>query len=420
MLLSKARELREERMKLVKSAHALLEAEKNITGETRSKFDQMMKDADGMKADIDRFEMVEAAIEDRGAAPPNGRPGGASDPAREKEERHRKLFRSYLINGMGGMDFEDRMALQKEYRDLGTGGGNALQGTGAGYFVPVGFVNDVEQAMKYFGPMLDVATVMPTASGQPMPYPTDNDTSNSGEQIGENVQVTAQDVTISAVQFGAYKFSTKMIKVSLELLQDSAFDIESYLKEKFAVRLGRIVNTKTTIGAGSGSGTINGIITAAAAGPMAVGSSTNDGGSGTAANSIGSDDLIELEHSIDIMYRRDAKYMMHDSTLKFLKKLKDKYGRPLWLPGLAVREPDTINGYGYAVNNDMDTIATTKKTVAFGNLKKYVIRQVKELSVMRLDERYADFGQVAFIGFARYDGNLVDAGTNPVKYLVQG
>jgi len=414
MLLSKARELREQRMKLNKDAHALLAGE--ITAETRAKFDQMMADADLLKADIDRFERVE--VEER-TAPPNGRPGAAGDPAKEREERHKKLFRSYLIHGMQGMDFEDRAALQREYRDLGTGGGNALQGTGAGYFVPVGFVDEVEMALKYYGPMLDVATIMTTASGQPMPYPTDNDTSNTGEQVGEGAQVATQDVTISAVQFGAYKFSTKMIKVSLELLQDSAFDIESYLKEKFAIRLGRIINNKTTVGAGSGSSTINGIVTAATAGPIATGAATNDGGSETGATSIGSDDLLELEHSVDILYRRDAMYMMHDSTLKVIKKVKDKYGRPLWMPGLAVREPDTINGYKYAINNDMATVAANAKTVLFGALKKYVIRQVKELSVMRLDERFADYGQVAFIGFARYDGNLVDAGTNPVKYLVQ-
>lgn len=417
MLLSKARELREERMKLVQSAHALLNGEKQITAETRAKFDQMMQDADSMKADIDRFEKAEAAVEGRSGAPPSGRVDGAPDPAKEREERHKKLFRSYLIHGMQGMDFEDRAALQREYRDLGTGGGNALQGTGAGYFVPVGFVDEVEMALKYYGPMLDVATIMTTASGQPMPYPTDNDTSNTGEQVGEGAQVTTQDVTISAVQFGAYKFSTKMIKVSLELLQDSAFDIESYLKEKFAIRLGRIINNKTTVG--GGSTTINGIVPASTLGATATGAATNDGTTATGGTSIGSDDLFELEHSVDILYRRDAMYMMHDSTLKTIKKVKDKYGRPLWMPGLAVREPDTINGYKYAINNDMATVAVNAKTVLFGALKKYVIRQVKELSVMRLDERFADYGQVAFIGFARYDGNLVDAGTNPVKYLVQ-
>jgi HK97 family phage major capsid protein len=95
----------------------------------------------------------------------------------------------------------------------------------------------------------------------------------------------------------------------------------------------------------------------------------------------------------------------------------------LWLPGIAVAAPDTILGYKYSINNDMDTLAQTspvsdRKTVAFGDLSKYVIRHVKELAVIRLVERFADYGQVAFLGFARYDGALLDAGTHPVKYLL--
>ncbi len=217
--------------------------------------------------------------------------------------------------------------------------------------------------------------------------------------------------------FGAYKYSTKMVKVSIELLQDSAFDLESFLKDQFAIRIGRILNNHFTVGTGTNQP--KGILVAATAGPVAGGSSGNDGGSETGGTSIGSDDLIELEHSIDPLYRRGAKYMMHDSTLKQIKKLKDKYGRPLWLPGLAVNDPDTINGYGYSINNDLPAIAVNAKTVLFGKLDKYIIRRVKELSVLRLVERYADYGQVAFIGFARYDGNLLDAGTHPVKYLTQ-
>lgn len=414
MQLIKARELREKRKKLVTDAHAFLESTE-LTAESRAKFDAMMAESDTMKKDIDRMEAIDVQMEEQRS----GRPPVDGEDATQtgaRQERHKKLFRNYLVNGMNGMAVEER----QEFRDMGTGGGNALQGTGAGYFVPVGFANTFEDALKYYGPMLEVATVMKTASGQPMPYPTENDTTNAGEQVGEGAQVTEGDVSISAVQFGAYKFSTKMVKVSLELLQDSAFDIEKWLADRFAIRMARIVNTKTTTGAGAGSQTINGIVTASVFGATAIGSSGNDGGAGTAANSIGSDDLIEVEHSVDILYRRDSKYMMHDSTLKFIKKIKDKYGRPLWLPGLATREPDTINGYGYAVNNDMATIATGQKTVLFGNMKKYLIRQVKELSIMRLDERYADYGQVAFIGFARFDGNLIDAGTNPVKYLIQG
>ena len=342
--------------------------------------------------------------------------------------------RAYLINGDANLSPEMRELLNgkragfrnlgvrsiretAEFRDMGTGGGNALQGTGGGYFVPVGFVDEVDEAMKWYGDMLRSSTIMPTATGQPLPWPNDNDTTNTGELVGEGVQVTEGDVNLGNVVFGAYKYSTKMVKVSLELLQDSAFDLESYCKEKFAIRIGRILNTHTTTGTGTNQP--KGIITAATAGPTATGAASNDGGAETGGTSIGSDDLIELEHSVDKAYRRGAAYMAHDSTIKSLKKLKDKYGRPLWLPGLAVQAPDTINGYEYFTNNDMATIAVNAKTVLFGQLKKYVIREVKELAMLRLNERFADFGQVAFIGFARYDGNLLDAGTHPVKYLVQ-
>jgi hypothetical protein len=124
-------------------------------------------------------------------------------------------FRGFLMNS--NMEFSDR-----EKRDMGIGT-LAL----GGYFVPQGFVYSVEEAMKYFGPMLITSELMDTATGQTLPYPTDNDTTVSGEIVGEGKQVSDADVALGRVLFGAYKFSTKLIKLSLELLQDSAFDMES-------------------------------------------------------------------------------------------------------------------------------------------------------------------------------------------------
>lgn len=428
--LSKARQMREDRKKVVTDAQGLIGPKGFANQEDRQKFDLMMKDADKMLEDIERIEKVEAAEAEIRTAPPEGRPG--SNPTEDPEadqKKYRSAFRSYLKNGFQRSQFERGVTSEerdillkfqdKETRDMGTGGGNALQGSGGGFFVPVGFVNDVEIALKFYGEMLQVATILPTDTGQPLPYPTANDTGVTGELVGENQQVTTNDVTLGNIVFNAYKYSTKMVKVSLELLQDSAFDLEMFLKDQFAIRLGRILNTHFTTGLGSGSSQPNGIITASVSGATAAGSATNDGSGATGANSIGSDDLVSLEHSVDRLYRRGARWMMHDSTLKAIKQLKDKYGRPLWLPGLAVNSPDTILQYPYNINNDMDTIATTKKTVLFGQLDKYMVRRVKDLSIIRLVERFADFGQVAFVGFARYDGNLLDAGTHPVKFLTQ-
>jgi HK97 family phage major capsid protein len=138
------------------------------------------------------------------------------------------------------------------------------------------------------------------------------------------------------------------------------------------------------------------------------------------------DDLIDLEHSVDPAYRQTAKFMMHDSTLKVIKKLKDTSGRPIFLPGgnanlgggLVTGTPDTILGYPIQINQSMAVLGTTVKSILFGALDKYLIRDVRGIELLRLDERFAEFGQVAFLAFARYDGNLLNAGTNPVKYFI--
>jgi HK97 family phage major capsid protein len=111
--------------------------------------------------------------------------------------------------------------------------------------------------------------------------------------------------------------------------------------------------------------------------------------------------------------------MLNDTSLKVIKQLLDKYGRPIWVPGLAVNAPDTILGYPYVINQAMASpvASTNPTTMLFGDMQKYIIRKVKDMSVLRLNERYADFGQVGFISFMRIDGNLVGAGTHPINAL---
>lgn len=374
----------------------------------------------------------------------------------EMEERYWEAFRQHsiaVLRGDAGLcPAEDRAIMLgqvEEFRLLGIGDGKFNltdrerrdMGIGTnslgGYFVPRGFVYEIEEAMKWYGSMLLSSDIMDTATGQPLPYPTDNDTTNTGEIVGEGKQVSGADVVISNIVFGAEKFSTKMVKASLELLQDSAFDIPSYLRKKFAVRLGRILNTKFTVGNGNSAnpveptGLVTAVVAACAAaalasagvvygqGLLAAGSGGNTGGAETGGTSIGSQDLTDLEHTVDPSYRPGASYMFHDQTLRSIKRLLDKYGHPLWKQSMAAGEPDRLNAYPYWINNDMATIAVNAKTVLFGDMKKYLIRRVKELGVITLQERFADYGQVAYLGFARYDGNLLDAGTHPVCFLQQ-
>jgi HK97 family phage major capsid protein len=424
----------EKRAKLHTDATALIpQAGEKWTPENRAKFNTMHDDIDTMGKDIEALQRdaaVDAELRDT-KKPPEAQPGGEAEQRKQKDEKYSVAFRDYLRHGQAEMSPESRQLLSQhkaEFRDMGIG-----TNTLGGYFVPQGFVYKIEEALKYYGDMLNVAEIMDTATGQTLPYPTDNDTTVVGEIVGEGTQVSTADVSIGHINFGAFKFSTKMIKLSLELLQDSAFDMEAYLQKKMAVRLGRILNTKFTVGVGTTEP--NGIVTATVANQgtaqvwgtgsgvgiplIAAGSSTNDGGSETGGTSIGYGDLVNLEHSVDPLYRKGAKFMFHDTTLRYLKTLLDKYGRPLWVPGMTAGAPNTVLTYGYSINNDMAQIAVNAKTVLFGDLSKYLIRRVKELGILRLNERFADYGQVAFIGFARYDGNLLDAGTHPVNYLVQ-
>ena len=413
------KEMREKRAKLVADAQALIPAEGSLTPENRVKFDALMAEADTLKADIDRIERADAADAEmrKVTPPPRGPIGGAAggtDETRKKE--HAKAFGSFLRNGMEFMAPEDRSTLL-QYRDLGVAGGSPLGGSLGGFTVPEGFMNQLETAMAYYGDMFNVATVFTTGSGNPLPWPTLNDTTVKGELVAEHAPATQGDATFGQIIFGAYRFSSKFIPVSIELLQDTAVDLEAVITALFAERLGRILNQYFTTGTGTGEPT--GIITAATdSGITLIGD--DNATSPDPTSEVGWTDLITLEHSIDPAYRRGAKFMFKDSTLRFLKTLKDTVGEPLWLPGMAVQAPDTILGYPYSINEDMEALGTGNITVAFGQLSKYRIRRVREIFVSRFaDSPFMRNGQVAFLAQCRYDGNLLDAGTHPVKYITQ-
>jgi len=128
-------------------------------------------------------------------------------------------------------------------------------------------------------------------------------------------------------------------------------------------------------------------------------------------------ELKNLKFSVDEAYRGDAEWMFSDDVLEALELLEDADGRPLWAPGLTAGAPDRLLQHGYVVNNDMPTIATGNKPVLFGDMSKFFIRDVAGIRIKRLNERFADNDQVAFVAFSRHDALLHDAGTNPVKYL---
>lgn len=468
--MSMLKQIKEKRAAAHSEMVALL-AKPEQTADTRAAADKALADIEAMGQDIARIERADALGKEFATAPvvpaaeDRGAPAADEKAAKEAAAaKYRSAWGEFLKNGDprvsrltigGGFSQEARELLDsvknkitaptstQEQRDqlAGTQSITYTQGNVGGYFVPTGFVYDVEKATKYFAPLLDGTSIriLETATGQLLPYPTSNDTKQAWTIVGEAVQVTEQgtatnyptqgtapsgqpgDVLLSHVNFNAYKGTTGLIRVSLELMQDSAFSIEQFLTEAFAVRLGRGYEYYLTNGSGSNqpTGILPAIAASGATPVVAAGSSANDGSSNTGANSIGYADLVNLIHSVDPTYRRGAKFMFADSTLRFLKTLIDKFGRPLWVPGVKEGEPDTLCGYGYVINQSFPTIAASAVTVAFGQWDKFIARKVRDLQVLRLDERFADYGEVAYIGFSRIDSNLLDAGTHPLNTLVQ-
>lgn len=279
-------------------------------------------------------------------------------------------------------------------------------GASGGYLVaPETLRANLEINMLAFGGMRQVAETIRTATGEQLSWPTADDTTNTGAQLGESTTVgSSVDPSFGKVYWSAYKFSSKPILVPYELLQDSIFNLPSVLGGMLGERLGRITNTKFTTG--TGAATCKGIITAATA------------FSAASATAIAGDDLLGLIHSVNPAYRMGAGFMLHDTILLAIRKLKDGNGQYLWRAGLSDGVPDMLLGYSTTNNQDMaSTITSGDKTILFGQLNKYKIRTVGDVRLYRLEERYRDTDQDAFIAFTREDGNLLTAGTAPVKVL---
>lgn len=309
-------------------------------------------------------------------------------------------------------------SLEKRAQSVGTT-------TAGGFTVPQGFIARVDRKLKLISPFFaenlasatseaeSIFDFIRTDTGNDLPMPTNDDTSNTGELLAENTDAftNATDLVFAQVTLKAYKYNAKPMKISNELLNDSGVDIESLIADTLATRIGRIVNTHFTTG--DNSSKPQGITVGATAGKTTAG-----------ATAITFPEIIDLVHSVDAAYRKSpsVRFMLNDLILAYLKKQtigsSTNDSRPLWQPGYAFGAPDTIDGYQYLINNDMaSTVATTNITMLFGDMKKYMIRQVNGYIVKRLNERFADLDQTAWLMFARFDGRY--ANTSAIKKMTQ-
>lgn len=459
-----SKQLREQRGPLVEQMQDILrkanEENRELTAEEKEQFDKLDKDQQALKDRADRQERIECFeretddCHDRRSTQPQHATchGDGSSDSRgtiatgrgDDEDRSRptigQALRGWLLMPSGQVQQSDIDAMQA----FGINGGqrqltlqctrNGLRPrslhearererdmyeriargeyraqsvgttTAGGYTVPDEMMAAIDVALLQFGGMLATSSVLETATGADLPVPTTNDTAQKGAILAENTTATEQDVTFGQVVLQAYKYQSKMVRVSYELLQDSNVNVPELLGRLLGERIGRIINDHFSTGTGTGQP--NGIVTAA----------TSSGVTAAAAQYTWQE-ILQLKHSVDPAYRGPGSgFMGNDTTLRLLKTTVDSQQRPIWLPNLTAGEPDRFDGHPFYINQSMAS-GSSAKALLFGQLDKYMIRRVMSFDLLRLDERYAEYAQVAWLGFARYDGDLIDAGTNPVKYL---
>jgi HK97 family phage major capsid protein len=408
-------ELLQKRANLWEQAKAIheksVEEKRDLLPDEQTQYDKITGDIDGLTKTINREKQMEEQRSSMEQAAFQKKEEQKADPERRETpletEEYRDAFNTWLKGGVQGLGQEQRTILESGRQTLEQRALSAVTGSAGGFTVPQGFYNQIIQAMKPFGGMRQSrATVLRTAAGNQLPIPTNDDTSNIGAIVGESAAAgNATDPVFAQKMLNAYKYTSKTFLIPIELLQDSAFDVEAYIRQKIVERIGRILNQHFTVGTGSSQP--QGVVTGSVLGKTGATGQTT---------SVTYDDLIDLQHSVNPLYRTSGEWMFNDNTLKVIRKLKDANGLPLWQPSLTAAEPDKILGKSYIINTDMADMAANAKSLLFGDFANYFIRDVMDLMIVRISEKYIESGQIGFIAFSRHDALMVDAGQGPIKY----
>jgi HK97 family phage major capsid protein len=407
-----------------------------MTGEEESRYQGLEGELDSLAHQVEQQEAhasrarTEELYAERSEREQNPRvdrssiPGSEPDTRLEREnsEEQRDLygfsadpqyvraFRSWLMSGTKFMESDELRTLQKGFQTVTPDNQRAAGiGTGAagGFTVPPEFRARIVEKLKMITAVRDVAQVITTETGANLPWPTFDDTTNIGAILAENTQVTEQDVTFGQAQIGAYMYTSKLIRVSYQLIQDGFFNVEQFLTRVLATRIGRIQNQHFSTGTGTAQP--QGLVTGGTVGvTLPTGNTVL----------IPADSLQDVIDTLDPAYQSgNLRWMMPQAERRTIRKLKDSQNRYMWEPSLQAGLADTLLGYPIKLNNDMPAPAANAKSIAFGDFEEgYLIRDVRDFFLLRLEERYADFLQVGFVGFQRTDAAVQNANS---YFLVQ-
>ena len=382
--------LREKRASLWDAAKKYRDAhigsDGTMTVEDAATYDRMVDDVDRMKKEIDRLERQEAIENEMNrpvSQPIMNRPDDGQPKEKEKRGTATDAYKTAFWNMVRAktMPYEIHNALKIGEDDHG------------GYLAPDEFERTLVEALEEQNIFRQFAHVITTSSGdRKIPVVASKGTAS---WIDEEAAFPESDDTFGMLSIGAFKLATT-IKVSDELLHDSVFDVASYIAKEFARRIGAA--EEEAFFTGNGTGRPTGILNAT-------------GGAETGVTSAGAnisfDDVIDLYYSLRSPYRRNAVFMMNDSTVRTLRKLKNGSGDYLWQPSVTAGTPDTILNRPVYTSSYMPTVAAGAKSILFGDMSYYWIADREGRTFQRLNELYAPTGQVGFLSFERVDGKLI-------------
>jgi HK97 family phage major capsid protein len=310
-----------------------------------------------------------------------------------EDQELERAFDHFLRTGQANSDIAHLRA-----QSVGTG-------TAGGYLVPEGFRNKLVERRKAFGGIANAAEEIVTSTGNPLPWPTIDDTSNTGAIVAENgAPAGGSDLVFGETTLGAYKYmsvgaSGLPLKVSVELMQDSAFDIQGLVARKLGERIARAQAPHLVSGTGSGQpkGIINGKT------PIEL------------ATALSYANLLTVVHSLDPAYRDNAVWAFNDATLALIHGIVDDNGRPLLnasTDGIAGRPATTLLGYPVIIDQAFSTYAAADDDPAigvFGDIREaYVVRRVRDLQLVVDPYSFAVNGQVGFTAWERMDATVQD------------
>ena len=382
-------ELREKRAKAWEAAKAFLDSHRNdkgvLSAEDDAAYTRMEQEITDLGREISRMERREA-LDAQLNLPVN-------QPLTGKPLNGRETAKTGRAADEYRQNFWDMMRSKTPMPQVV----NALQiGTDSegGYLVPDEYERTLVEALEEENVFRQLAKVIRTSSGdRKIPVVA---TKGTASWIDEEGAYLESDDSFGQVSIGAYKVGT-MIKVSEELLNDSVFDLEAYISREFARRIG--AKEEEAFFTGDGSGKPLGVLAATGGAETGV--------TAASATAITADELIDLFYSLKAPYRRNAVWVLNDSTIKAIRKLKDNQGQYLWQPSLTAGAPDLLLGKPVRTSAYMPAIAADAKTVAFGDFSYYWIADRQGRSFKRLNELYAATGQVGFLASQRVDGKLV-------------